>query len=271
MLNIRSISKKLVPVALFLLLLLPTQTEEAYLPYRTQDVEYTAITYNIHRGTNINGLPTLDAIASILKSENPDFIALQEVDKYNVRSGFQNQIKWLSNELAMDYVFGSNLNFAVTEYGNGILSKYPILDSGQIMLAYEIEPRSLLWAKVETEEGILYLTSIHLGLDTKKRSEHFAIIEEFINSLDAPVLIMGDLNVLPDNQLLSQFRARTTGQLQYNVTPTYINEVPIQIDYIFGKSIFEIDSYTVPSNASDHFPLILKFKLNTPDYNDYRI
>jgi len=268
---VRAIFKKLIPVALFLLLLLPTSTEEAYQPHRTQNLEYTAITYNIHRGTTVNGASSLDAIANILKNENPDFIALQEVDKYNTRSGFQDQIKWLGNELDMDYVFGSNINLAVTEYGNGILSKYPILDSGQIMLAYENEPRSLLWAKIETDDGILYLTSIHLGLDTQKRAVHFAIIEEFINSLDAPVLVMGDLNVLPDNQLLSQFRARTTGQLQFKVTPTFLNEDPIQIDYIFGKSIIETDSYSIPSNASDHFPLILKFKLKSSNYTDYRI
>lgn len=266
----RAIFKKLILVALLLFLLLPISTEEAYLPEPTQGKEYTAITYNIHRGTNVNGVSSLDAIADILKQENPDFVALQEVDKYNIRSGFQDQIKWLSNKLGMNYVFGSNLNFAVTEYGNGILSKYPILDSGQIMLAYEYEPRSLLWAKVETEDGILYLTSIHLGLDTQKRAEHFTIIEDFINSLDAPVLVMGDLNVLPDNQLLSQFRARTTGQLNYKITPTYINEAPIQIDYIFGKSVIELDSYSIPSDASDHFPLIFKFKFKTVDFI-YRI
>lgn len=262
---------KLFLVALLLFLLLPVSTEEAYLPVPTQGKEYTAITYNIHRGTNVNGASSLNDIANILRKENPDFIALQEVDKYNVRSGFQDQIKWLGNELDMNYVFGSNLNFVVTEYGNGILSKYPILDSGQVMLAYESEPRSLLWAKIETEEGILYLTSIHLGLDTEKRAEHFSIIEEFINSLDAPVLIMGDLNVLPDNQQLSQFRARTTGQLYYKVNPTYINETPIQIDYIFGKSIVEIDSYSIPSNASDHYPLILKFRLKPSNFTDSRI
>lgn len=267
----RKILKRLIPIALLLFLLLPVPAEDAYLPTQSQNLEYTAITYNIHRGTNINGVSSLDAIADLLKAEDPDFIALQEVDKYNVRSGFQDQIKWLSNELDMNYVFGPNLNFAVTEYGNGILSKYPILDSGQVMLAYESEPRSLLWAKVETEDGILYLTSIHLGLDTKKRAEHFAIIEEFINSLDAPVLVMGDLNVLPDNQQLSQFRARTTGQLHYKVTPTYINETPIQIDYIFGKSIIETDSYSVPSDASDHYPLILKFKIKNLGYSSIKI
>lgn len=267
----QKIFRKLIIIALLFFILFPIKTKEAFLPTQSQNLEYTAITYNIHRGTNVNGVSSLDAIANLLENEDPDFIALQEVDKYNVRSGFQDQIKWLSNKLDMYYVFGSNLNFVVTEYGNGILSKYPILASGQIMLSYEYEPRSLLWAKVETEDGTLYLTSIHLGLDTQNRTEHFTIIEDFINSLDAPVLVMGDLNVLPDNQQLLQFRARTTGQLHYKVTPTYINEIPIQIDYIFGKSIIETNSYSIPSNASDHYPLILKFKLKNLDFTGYRI
>lgn len=224
--------------------------------------EYKAITYNIHRGTTKNGIPSLDQIAQILRDENPDFIALQEVDRYHMRSGFQDQIKWLGGQLGMYHLFGTNINDGLTEYGNGILSKYPILEWGQVELANEIEPRSLLWAKVKTEDGDLYLTSIHLGLDTKKRDEHFNKINSFSSNIDRPILIMGDFNTLPDHQSFSHFRSMISGKLFYQEIPTYVTSSrPVQIDYIFGRHIKELNSYSIPSNASDHYPFVLTFKL----------
>lgn len=225
--------------------------------------EYKAMTYNIHHGTTVVGNPSLESVLKTLKTENPDFIALQEVDKYNPRSGFKDQIKWLSEKLKMDYVFGSNINYGLTEYGNGILSKYPIVESGKVDLAFETEPRSMLWAKVKTDDGELYVTSIHLGLDKKMREEHFKIIEDFVNNLDdnTPILLMGDFNVLPDNQIFSHFRSRITGKINHDEIPTYFKHEPIQIDYIFGKNIKENTSYNIPSKASDHYPLILTFKI----------
>lgn len=222
---------------------------------------YTALTYNIHRGTTKEGIPSLDKISNIIKKENPDFVALQEVDRYNYRSGFQDEIKKIADKLKMNYVFGPNLKYGLTEYGNGILSKYPILDSGQVKLALENEPRSLLWAKVKTNNGIIYVTSIHLGLDRIKREEHFKIIEDFSKKLDKPVVLMGDFNVLPNHPAFYQFRSRVSGHLFFKKIPTYINKRPIQIDYIFGRGINKLDMYSIPSNASDHYPLIMKFRI----------
>ena len=233
--------------------------------------EYKAMTYNIHRGQTKFGISSLNQIAKIIEKEQPDFVALQEVDRYHIRSGLQDQMKYLSDKLNMEYTFGSNLQYAITEYGNGILSKYPIIDSGQIKLAYETEPRSMLWAKIKTDEGIVYVTSIHLGFDRIKRPEHFKIIEDFTNQIDAPVLLMGDFNVLPTHNDFSQFRSKISGTLIHNETPTYFNNKPMQIDYIFGTYINETKSYTLPSNASDHYPLILKFKIDTNYKKSYTV
>lgn len=241
----------------------PFHVEEVDLLSTKNKNEYKAITYNIHGGLTKSGTPSLNEITDLLQKEDADFIALQEVDKYNSRSNYQDQIRRLGKALDMEYVFGSNINLIMTEYGNAILSKYPILDWGKIELAYENEPRSMLWAKVKTNDGILYVTSVHLGLDKEKRTEHFGIIEDFVNSIDEPVIVMGDFNSLPDNQSFSQFRSRVTGKLHFEDVPTYIKNQPIQIDYIFGKGINEIETYNIPSNASDHYPLITKFRISS--------
>lgn len=230
--------------------------------------EYKALTYNIHRGTTRYGIPSLEQISEILKKEAPDFIALQEVDRFKLRSGFVDQIKMLGEQLEMEYAFGLNMQQVVSEYGNGLLSKYPILEWGQIPLAFETEQRSMLWAKVQTSDGIIYITSIHLGLDNKNRPAHFNKILEFIEEIEEPILLLGDFNVLPDNQDFMHFRTNVTGQLtSQEVVPTYIKNSPVQIDYIIGKRIHEIQFYNIPSSASDHYPLILKFKIKKHNQN----
>ncbi len=244
----------------FILLISTSQRDAFILFERKEENEYKAITYNIHRGTSKYGIPSFNQIATLLKKENPDFIALQEVDRYHIRSGFYDQIKWVASQLNMYYVYGKNMNYGIIEYGNAILSKYPIIDWGKIELAYETEPRSLLWAKVNTEHGNVIITSVHLGLDTKKRAEHFTKIEAFLKDFEEPLLLMGDFNVLPNNQTFLQFRTNMTGCFLYENIPTYIRDhQPIQIDYIISRDIKEIDMYSIPSNASDHYPLILKF------------
>ncbi len=235
---------------------------------------YKAITYNIHRGMTKDNTPSLEKIASNLKKENPDFIALQEIDRHKGRSGFIDEINILSKQLNMYYVFGPNIQNGISAYGNGILSQYPILDWGQVNLARETEPRSLLWAKIKTNNGILYITSIHLGLDRVKRADHFALIEDFTRKLKEPYLLMGDFNSLPSQQAFSQFRARITGKLFYQTVPTFINRKPIQIDYIFGSLIDTFDMYTIPSAASDHYPLVIKFRFHrttVPDNQTIKI
>ncbi len=229
------------------------------------DVEYKAITYNIHHGKTKNGEASIQQMVSLLKKEEADFIALQEVDRYSIRSGLNDQINIFANELEMYYVFEPNINIGVLQYGNGILSKYPILESGKITLPSSKEPRSILWAKVMTEKGNIYLTSIHLGLAQNERINYFKAIEKFMNEIatDHPVLIMGDFNTLPTNDALAHLQFRVTEKLYKREIPTYQHqEKEIQIDYIMGKGIREGFSYSIPNKASDHYPLVMKFKID---------
>lgn len=257
--------RKLFFILILLVIFMFPSNSESKIVFMQKKAEnqYTAISFNIHRGTTKAGVPSLHHISRLLQSENSDFIALQEVDRFHIRSGFYDQIKWLADELEMFYVYGTNMRYGPVEYGNGILSKYPILDSGRIDLAYETEPRSLLWARVKTDHGDLIITSIHLGLDTKKRAEHFSMIEEFAAEQENPLMLMGDFNTLPDHPLFIRFRVNVTNQWVHEEIPTYIRrQQPIQIDYILTRGLKEMDSYSIPTNVSDHFPIILEFKMD---------
>jgi len=229
---------------------------------RTQGI-YTAATYNIHHGTTKWGIPSLQNIGLVLEQKNPDFIALQEVDRYQLRTGFEDQIKRISQQLNMQYVYGENIKKGVSEYGNAILTHYPILSSGKIDFHVNGEPRSILWAKVKTNHGNLYLTSIHLGTNPQVREQYFSKVEDFVHQIgNQPLLLMGDFNTLPRHPLVQQLNKMVTGTNSQKNTPTfYVKDKGVQIDYIIGRSIDDIQRDSIPSNASDHYPLFLQFRI----------
>lgn len=234
---------------------------------------FKAITYNIHSGKKRSGEPSIDQITQLLASENADFIALQEVDRRLISSGMQDQISILADRLHMEYVYIPSLQIGPAQYGNAILSRYPILATGQLELAGGKERRMLIWAQVFTEKGSLYLTSVHLDTDRASRPAHFKKIKEFLGThlTDAPVLLMGDLNTLHDQPDLIQLEKDLTGKYRDYEFPTFYHQKAkrsIQIDYILGRGIIEDHYYTIDSDASDHIPLVLIFDIGKLPHMD---
>lgn len=265
-------------VGLFLILLialypLQHQGDSHVLASKSESHPFKAITYNIHSGKNLAGERSIDDIVRLLAKEAPDFIALQEVDRRKLATGMEDQISTLANQLGMEYVFTPALRNGFSQYGNGILSRYPILAQGKLDLIGGKEARVLLWAKVYTEQGSLYLTSVHLDTERASRSAHFTKIREFIDSKlsDAPVLLMGDLNTLYDHPDLMALEYSITGKYQDYEIPTFYHQKAgrsIQIDYIMGRGIIEDRTYTLTTDASDHIPLVLIFDIGTIPYKD---
>ncbi|SDN35928.1 hypothetical protein SAMN04487897_102629 [Paenibacillus sp. yr247] len=59
------------------------------------------MTFNIHHGEGL---------------EKADVIALQEVDRYRLRSGFVDQAKALAEQLGMDMRFAPSLTYMLGQY-----------------------------------------------------------------------------------------------------------------------------------------------------------
>ncbi len=234
---------------------------------------YKALTYNIHSGKKLSGERSLDAIAQLLDQEQADFIALQEVDRRRLSSGVEDQISVLAERLGMEYSFSPTVRNGLSQYGNAILSRHPILANGTLELEGGKEHRILLWVKVYTERGSLYLISVHLDTDRASRSTHFAKIKAFLDLElnDAPVLLMGDLNTLYNHPDLVQLEYDITGKYRDYEVPTYYHKKAkrmVQIDYIIGRGIVENHYYTISSDASDHLPLVLLFDIGKLPYID---
>ena len=224
----------------------------------------TVMTYNIHRGINKDNKLDLDGIAEVIKSSGADVIALQEVERFSVRTKFQDQIGYIADKLSMQYVFGESVNILNGQYGNAILSKYPIEGYEVRELPTEGEKRTLLKARLSVFGNKISFYNTHLGL---KQSERDMQIEEIlrITGDDNNFILAGDFNAKVDKLGAITENLKDCASYGNNDSKvTFENEgLSERIDYIFASRVFEIKAYDVPiSDASDHYPVIsiLKFK-----------
>ncbi|MFW6022088.1 MAG: endonuclease/exonuclease/phosphatase family protein [Halanaerobiaceae bacterium] len=216
------------------------------------------MTYNIHRGIDAHGNSNLKEISELINNNQVKIVGLNEVDKYTKRSNFQDQIKIIAEKTGMNYVYGPNLYNSYGRYGNGLLSKYPIIkaDNHRLPRLENNEPRGLIDASILLPDNQEYhILVTHLSINKKERYIQLNWIEKYVNQLDKPYILMGDLNeeINEDNRLMSLSVS--------NDIKTFPSESPEkQIDHIFTNiELNIIDKKSLFSTASDHLPLFVEF------------
>ncbi|MFD2145783.1 endonuclease/exonuclease/phosphatase family protein [Mucilaginibacter antarcticus] len=88
------------------------------------------LSYNVrHCSPPATGLIDIDATAAAIKKQNPDVVALQEIDVNTGRSGkLINQATELGKKTGMIAYFGKAIDHDGGEYGVAILSKHGLRD-----------------------------------------------------------------------------------------------------------------------------------------------
>ncbi len=228
------------------------------------DGELTLVTYNIRYGKGIDGQVNVHRVIETLKEINADIISLQEVERYSLRSNLADQVKLLATELDMNVLYIPSLAYPGFYYGNVILSRFPIIGSEVIYLPSKGEKRTAIIGKIQLphlEE--VYVVNTHLGLNKYERLEAIEKIYQFIEQVDNPIFLTGDLNSTPN-------------MMEYGIWSDYLTKsnegIPLQtfykkdwqIDYIFHSHHFTVTNVSVhKSDASDHFPVVGLFHLGT--------
>ncbi|MFW6172066.1 MAG: endonuclease/exonuclease/phosphatase family protein [Planctomycetota bacterium] len=85
------------------------------------------LSYNIHHGEGMDGELDLARIAKVINAVNPDVVALQEVDAGTQRSEQVDQPAVLARLSDLNVVFGGNIRYQGGDYGNAVLSRFPIV------------------------------------------------------------------------------------------------------------------------------------------------
>jgi endonuclease/exonuclease/phosphatase family metal-dependent hydrolase len=237
------------------------------------DIYFTILTYNIHHGEGRDGIIDLKRLSDVITAEAPDLVSLQEVDRLRDRSGYVDQMEDLAQLTDMQAVFGAAIGTpGKGQYGNAILSRYPIIRHKTYPLPGE--PRSLLEAHIQLagisgDNGELVFYATHLDLEQQYRLQSARQIRKIVTSFPGRIAILaGDLNATPGSPTianLSEFWTNSTAGLDLVTLPEENGENRGQIDYIMYRprnrwNVLEATVLEEPV-ASDHYALLVRLHL----------
>lgn len=226
---------------------------------REQEINLKLMTYNIHRGIGKDGKLDLNAVSDVIKASNAAIIALQEVERHSIRTVFQDQIKQLSINTNMNYAYGKSINILNGEYGNGLLSKYPIEEYEVYDLPSISEQRTVLRTVINVEGLKIAVYNTHLGLKESERKEQLDFIMQMTSEDELDYILMGDMNSISDKLsiLAGNMKDCAIGSGNQQQSTFIEKEVQERIDYIFVSPDMEVKDYDVViAEASDHYPVV---------------
>lgn len=221
-------------------------------------------------------IATKDMFVRTIRAERPDIIAFQEIDYFTDREGNfrkKDMIMELAEELGMFPYFGKAINYRNGEYGNAILSRYPLIECGNVILpapSGSKEQRVCTWGMVQLPSGEkLIMGSVHLDNSTTAiRIQQINALKEFASSKqNIPLMVCGDFNVGADGEEIVTGMA--TFDRHCTDAPTWkslSSSSTAKLDYIFSfpKGAVSGSDYRIVSEAtlSDHWPIVVKITLN---------
>lgn len=229
------------------------------------------LTYNIHHGEGVDGKLDLQRIAAIIRGAEPDLVALQEVDQNLPRTGKVDQPAELARLCGMHVAFGGNYQFDGGDYGNTVLSRRPIRrhQNHRLPMPTPGEPRGVLEVEIELEGGeplVLLATHLdHRPLDRSRRESAAAINELATAAPEGLWILAGDLNALPESDVLKLFQAEWHSTAEKSLLTSPAPTPRRQIDYVLVRPVsrwrvVEVQVLDEPV-ASDHRPLLATLEL----------
>ena len=217
------------------------------------------MSYNVRHCAGMDLVLDYDRTATIINKQQPDVVALQELDSMTGRSEQRYQLGELATRTAYYPVFGSAIDYDGGKYGVGILTREPPLNTKAIPLPGE-EPRVLL--VVELKDYVLACT--HLDLEEEQRLASIPLIVEEAQRWQKPFILAGDWNDTPDSELLQEMAKHFT--ILSGNEATFPADKPQEcIDYIASykdRPAEALESIVIDEpEASDHRPLVVRLQL----------
>lgn len=217
----------------------------------------------------LEGKIDYDIMAGAITSLGADIVGLNEMYSNGKEpSEYINQTKKLSELTGLEnYYFAKAIPLGKGEYGNGLLSRYKIVDAKTIKIpdpnprkySGYYETRCLLKARLENGYTVLVC---HFGLNPDEWESAVNTILE--NLEEEKCILMGDFNLTPEKEALDPIKKKMkdTAIGYCESTPTWPSYKPEEkIDYIFVSQDIAVEYAEIPTLiASDHRAHIAKIK-----------
>ncbi|RIH66005.1 endonuclease [Mariniphaga sediminis] len=228
------------------------------------------MSYNLRFGERA----TLEELAEYIKSENPDVVALQEMDVRTHRAQAPHQngkdfITELGYLTGMLTAYARTIDYSGGYYGIGILSKYPFEKTQKVLLPIpegSREQRAMLLADVELPGGKRFtFVSTHLDHSSSNvRKVQIEALNEALTNNPLPLIVAGDFNGKPDSPEINAGMQNWNRACNSDFTfPS--NNPELKIDYIFytPSANWTVKNAAVPkTQLSDHLPVTAEMELH---------
>lgn len=242
------------------------------------------LTYNIHHGEGMDGKVDIERIADIILDSKADIVALQEVDRGVERTKKIDIMIMLADLTGMTYAFGKNIDYQGGDYGNGVLTKFPILEERNLhyQMVRPNEQRGVLQMVLEVQGEEIVFMNTHIDY-REDDTERISNVKELRNAAQGftprPVIVAGDFNDVQTSRTIASMKSdfldswETVGNGDGLTFPA--DTAKKRIDYIFvsktrnandaspATMLRPVSAQVIPTQASDHSPLLVEFELTT--------
>jgi endonuclease/exonuclease/phosphatase family metal-dependent hydrolase len=244
------------------------------------------VTFNILNGRSPDRRDVdIDSYAAAVKSLDADILALQEVDRFQPRSGRADLTAVACEALgAEEHLFvaalagtpGATWTAATGEeqpdsaaYGISLLSRYPVAAWETIRLPpvpvpapvrhpgqrfpslVRDEPRVAIAAVVETPMGVMTIANTHLSFVRWWNGRQLKLLVRSLAHLPRPLMLAGDLNMGPDRAALT---TGLTGIADHLTFPW--DEPTVQLDHLLADPPLRARTSVRRLPVSDHLALV---------------
>jgi endonuclease/exonuclease/phosphatase family metal-dependent hydrolase len=228
-------------------------------------------TYNIHRCRGLDGRTNPARIAEVIQSIAPDVIALQEVIGAGPHSpGHAEEIGAL---LGMGWVMAPVRHLRGAQFGNVVLSRFPIHEHSQYDLSWKTcEPRGCQRVDVRIGHDTLHLYNVHLGTAFLERRHQAQRLSAIVHDrrIGMPKVVLGDFNEWMRGLATEMLSARLKSidlRAHLRRRRTYPGVFPVlHLDHIYYEGQVEVAKVELPRTrlsllASDHLPLVAELRV----------
>jgi endonuclease/exonuclease/phosphatase family metal-dependent hydrolase len=235
-------------------------------------VDLRVVTYNVHRCRGMDRRTRPERIAAVLDAVHPDIVALQEV----VGAGLTGpgHAEQLGAALGMGWVMAPTRERRRHQFGNVVLSRYPIREHAQLDLSWKTcEPRCSQRVGIDLGEGrLLQFYNVHLGTALLERRYQAGRLATWVQTrrVSGPQLVLGDFNEWSRGLATDILTERLHS---VNLYPhlkrrrTYPGFFPVlHLDHIYFEGEIEVRHIELPRTrmalvASDHLPLVADVRI----------
>ena len=231
----------------------------------------TMMSFNIRMGCGLKdpfkipegGLGHLPQCAEVIRRFDPDWVAIQEIDRCSKRAGHVDQTAELARLCGLHGTFVKKVPQTDGDYGLAVLSKEKPIGVSKILMPGSSHTRCV--EIVEFKDYIVACTHFPLKEDFRVRAAE--IVRLNLTDRSKPVFLAGDLNALPESPEIAELKKGFT-VLSDTSKPTFRADNPSRcIDYILVDTAHadrvEVTGRQVVAapEATDHCALIIRANL----------